>query len=1781
LEYDFRVAPGADPQAIALKPDGSAASSLDAEGNLVLASAAGDVSLKHPEAYQEVDGVRRAISSKFRIGPANTITFELGAYDHTQPLIIDPVLTYGAAFGGSDGSWGVGMDVDAAGNVYVTGNSCSTDFPTTSGNFQKYQPNPALYAHCLEAFVLKLDPTLSTLIYSDYIGGSDNTTGGHIAVDTSGNAYVTGGTVSSDFPLVSNIGPASPQPCKIVSAGHNCPDGFVFKLSPDGSTLLFSSLLGGSQATGGFNLKLNPITGDLVIWGDTDSADLLPAPNTLQTTFAGESCTNSIPCFNAFLMALDPSTGAYRYGTFFGSVWYTFASGLAFDASGDIYLTGSADPPLSPSLGNVTQTYAGQGATGSNSHAFVARLHPNKNTLTPVYLTLIEGSQDDAGTGIALDAAGNAYIVGSTSSPDLPTTTGVFQPTTASTPQYCSWPAEISSFVPEPCGTAFVAKLNPAGALGFLTYLGGSGQSTGQAIGVDSAGNLWLTGLTSATDFPFTKDAYQPNGNTSGFFDFNPFLAEMSGDGSTLTFASPIASYFGESTDLKIDSANNVYVTGYAQAAPSTPGTYPGNEFTSSQIYNPMFVQKWSAGLEPVATISAKSLDFGPVSIGSNSTPQTVTLSNTGAGVMQVAIQNITTLANGNPFVESDNCGATLAPSASCTLTVSLEPLPLPAGCTVASGCDPEMQSATIFIQTNAPTGTQKITLSGTAGMGPIVSVMPNPIAFLPQIGGTSSTAQNVTISDFGDLPLVPASISITGPDAADFQLTEDASYPCTAPTTTQCFLTIVFSPAASATGTRTAALNIVDNAADSPQSIPITGSIATAPAALELSSTTISYLPAAIGALSPEFPPYSFSVTNTSSTTSVQVTGVTVTGPNAADFTLSPNQYPRLPYTLAPGVQLALDITFQPTGGLHGPRTATATITTDPAIAGLPVVQLQGVAVTNSDPTLSFFSNPSPLDFGSVVVGQSTAGTNEFLQIDNAGPYPCGGGASTCGGPLVISSIVSGLSDFTIVPNDDTAGTAYCTTPPLTIPAQGGCDFTILFAPTQAGVRSTTFTINSNDVGGPQSFPVTGAGLALAIGNLSATGLNFGYAAIGVASPPLTVNLQNTGTTTLMLSSVAPSANYEVASNTCSPSIAPGATCTIGVTLTPPTAGAFSGTLTITDNDGLGSQQLVSLRGIGATGPSLMILPSAVNFGNQALSAASTPQPVTLTNFGDAPVTFPANAFVASNQLSVASAPVASAQFSVASTTCGSTLAPQASCTVNLQFEPTVAQSESGTLVVTDNARANPQTIYLTGVGVQSGSFATATTLSSSLNPANTGQSITFTATVAGTTSNTPLPTGGVNFLDGSTIIGSGTLNGGAQATFTTSSLIAGTHSITAVYTSDSNYATSTSPVLSQVVNGPVQASSTTSLGSSVNPATTGQSVTFTATVAGTTSNTPEPTGSVTFLDGTTTLGSGTLNASGQATYTTSSLSEGSHSITAVYSSDSNYAASKSAVLSEVVNAPPLVVTATTLSSSANPATTGQSITFSATVAGTTTNTPLPTGSVTFFDGTVSLGSPMLNSSATATFSTGTLAQGTHQITAQYSGDGDYLASTSTVLNQVVNVPASFTIAISPTTLTITRGQRGSVTLTATSAGGFSQPISLACSGLAQYASCTFSPATITPAANASATSSLTIATDVKSASRGEGPASSTRTREMVSYALMLGVGLSIFRKRRDAKRKRVFLPSVFFFALLAGLAAVNLVGCGGGHAADQTPIGTSSVSVTATSGTDVQTVLLTVNVQ
>jgi hypothetical protein len=315
----------------------------------------------------------------------------------------------------------------------------------------------------------------------------------------------------------------------------------------------------------------------------------------------------------------------------------------------------------------------------------------------------------------------------------------------------------------------------------------------------------------------------------------------------------------------------------------------------------------------------------------------------------------------------------------------------------------------------------------------------------------------------------------------------------------------------------------------------------------------------------------------------------------------------------------------------------------------------------------------------------------------------------------------------------------------------------------------------------------------------------------------------------------------------------------------------------------------------------------------------------------------------------------------------------------------------------------------------------SSSTAIGSSTNPSTFGQSVTFTATVTGSGGT---PTGTVTFKDGATTLGSGTLSGG-QATFSTSTLATGSHSVTAAYSGDTNFSSSTSPVLTQTV---AQTSSTTAVASSANPSAYGTAVTFTATVSGTGGT---PTGTVTFKDGATTLSSGTLDGAGQATLQTSALTPGSHSITAAYGGDLNFAASTSPVLTQTVN---LAASSTAVASSANPSALGASVTFTATVTGAGAT---PTGTVTFKDGATTLGSGTL-SGGQATLSTSSLAVGSHSITAVYGGDSNYSGSTSSVLTQTVTANSS-TTAVASSLNPSTFGQ--SVTFTATVSGSGGTP--------------------------------------------------------------------------------------------------------------------------------------------
>ena len=475
--------------------------------------------------------------------------------------------------------------------------------------------------------------------------------------------------------------------------------------------------------------------------------------------------------------------------------------------------------------------------------------------------------------------------------------------------------------------------------------------------------------------------------------------------------------------------------------------------------------------------------------------------------------------------------------------------------------------------------------------------------------------------------------------------------------------------------------------------------------------------------------------------------------------------------------------------------------------------------------------------------------------------------------------------------------------------------------------------------------------------------------------------------------------------------------------------------------------------------------------------------------------------------------------------------------------------------------------TVLLNEVGaVQPGLAATTTAVTSSVNPSTTGANVTFTATVTSATAGTI--TGTVTFLDGATTIGNGTLAGGA-ATFTTSSLAAGSRSITAQYLGDANFAASTSPVLTQVVNGAAQASTTTVVASSLNPSTTGTNVTFTATVTSATAGTI--TGTVTFLDGATTIGNGTL-AGGAASFTTSSLLAGSHTITAQYQGDANYATSTSTALWQVVNAAALISTTTTLTGPAT-ATAGASVTFTASVT-PASGTKVPTGTATFFDGATSIGMGTLNGSASATFSTSTLAVGSHSITAQYGGDWNFAGSTSTASSINITAAGSFTLSVAPTSVNVTPSQPGMATITVTPANGFNQQVQFSCSNVPEGIDCEFQPHSVTP--NGGPITTMLTITEAEGNARARksgaaisfwGSGSSSFTLPMKTiFVPVLGCELLLLAglwRRRKSVNGRVSLPSAFAITLLVTVATFA-AGCTGTPPTNNP--GTATITVIAT---------------
>jgi hypothetical protein len=1455
LEFDYRVAPHIDPRSIQVAIDGPSLVEVDTSGALKITVAGDEFTLLKPVAYQEKNGRRSEVEVSFSLTESHRFGFRVGAYDTSLPLIIDPVLQFAANFGGGFQTVPADIAVDPSGDIYMTGTTCATDYPVTSGAL-KAAGGSDVANICNDVVVTKLDPTASTLLYSTYLGGVTGVDfSSRLLLDSSGEVIVAGTTTSTDFPTTSGAyqKTAKAGTCDYgpFIKGQACSDGFLSKLSADGSSLIFSTLLGGERADLLLALTRDK-NGNFYVAGATDST-LFPTVGTpYSSTYGGGTCqATQAPCFDAFISELSADGSQLLASTYFGGNDDEFAASIALDATGNVIIAGSTDSsnfPATVMLGTKTP-HPGQ------DDLFVAKLDPTLSTLT--YATEIGGSGDDVGVAMKVDSTGAVYLTGTTGSTDFPVTTGSYQ-TAYAGPASPTCPRTLDSSLingQPTCGDVFLIKLKPDGSgLTFATYLGGQSPEMAFNLALDSALNVWLVGGSSSMNFPFTTDAYFTSANSL-------FLSEISADGKNLLFSTALSKTQVSQdlgTAIFIDASNNVFVGGESSQVLATPGAYTTSASPGT------FLMKFSPGTaQPGLQLSATSLSFIPpayvTAVNASSPPQSVTLTNNGTGTLHLAISELSGSQSGGaaPFAESDNCGSSVVAGGTCTISAIFQP--------TTAGAN---QGGNIQIVSDAPNAPQSISVDGSSGIIESASFLPAALNFPGQAPGTTSATQmsflNSSATDANSFFVRPtASPVIGGANASDFQIdTSGCSVAANG-----CSLTVAFKPTGATPVNRSATVTVPTQAANSPEVLTLNGGVSTTPV---ISASGIFLNPTVVGQTFNG----SFAITNTGGAT-LNVTGVSVTGANASDFTVQSNiNCGAFPFNLASQGLCALNVAFKPSA--PGNRTATLTFADNETTPTS--ITVTGLGVTAGGPEISLVTTPNPIN-GVISYPDTVIGHITNFNIAIIAPLNLGSGASSS---VHVTEALSG--DFVLAPTPNTT----CTLPTVLLAGGASCNYVVIFAPTAVGPRTGTLTLTTDAPGTP-SFTVnfSANGVTIPVAALAPATINFGPVVSGTVSSAQTVMLTNSGGGPLTFTAPVLTGPFSVSASTCASPLAAAASCVISVKFSPPAKGPASGTLTLTTN--AASQTLAAgLQGTGVTGAFASVSPASLTFGSQAVNTVSPPKQVTLTNAGD--TTFNIAGIHASEN------------FSVASNTCGATLAPSTSCTINVSFAPGADTfpmfSSNGQLFITTNAPGSPQAVPLSGTTAASTGAATVISVVSSVNPSTVNQSVTFTATVTSQTSGTI--TGTVTFLDGGTSIGTGVLAAG-KATFATTGLTAGNHSITASYPGDANFAPSNSSGLPQVVNAGTLAASSTDLTSAPNPSTVGQSVIFTATVTSSTAGTIS--GTVNFLDGTKSIGSGII-ASGVVTVSTPALTAGTHSVTAQYVGDSTFAASTSGAVSQVVNA-------------------------------------------------------------------------------------------------------------------------------------------------------------------------------------------------------------------------------------------------------------------------------------
>jgi hypothetical protein len=618
LEYDFVVAAGADPRPIQLHFAGATKLNVDAGGNLLIDAEDGSIAFHKPMVYQMAGGKRFEVEGAFTLLGDRTVGFALGRYDHSRKLVIDPTLVYSTYLGGSTLDMISAIAVDSSGAAYVTGYTSSTNFPATPGALQSTDGD-ARYI----GFVSKLNASGTALIYSTFLGGSGSPTGGDagesIVVDSSGNAYISGRTYSSNFPVTTG----AYQTTNKAFAGEGN-TGFITKLNPTGTKLIYSTFLGGSLSDDAQSLVLDS-SGNVYVAGVAFSKDFPVTAGVVQSTNKSAADYG----WNEFVAKLNPAGSGLIYATYLGGSTDYEGGGVVrvgIDSLGDAFVSGNVYSTDFPVTAGAFQT-KNNGKAGVDSNLTLAKLNPTATKL--LYSTYIGGTgssyHGDQAPGFAVDSAGNAYLTGPTYEMDYPVTSGAYQKTNKTGGSF---------------PTIYVTKMNPAGtALVYSTYLGGSIFDLSGGLAVDSSGNAYITGSTRSTDFPTTSNAYQKT-DPIGFNGVaTAFLTELNTTGSGLVYST----YFGGQTSyddtgygVALGANGAVYFAGIATTPyfPISPGAYQST--FNSQNSETGFVAELQLGSAPntLATAVKLTASANPAVAGSNITFSASIYPTTGTGIL-------------------------------------------------------------------------------------------------------------------------------------------------------------------------------------------------------------------------------------------------------------------------------------------------------------------------------------------------------------------------------------------------------------------------------------------------------------------------------------------------------------------------------------------------------------------------------------------------------------------------------------------------------------------------------------------------------------------------------------------------------------------------------------------------------------------------------------------------------------------------------------------------------------------------------------------------------------------------------------------------------------------------------------------------------------------------------------------------------------------------------------------------------------------------------------------